>query len=153
MDIGKVLVYGALVLSLSACQTGSTGETVGTLGGAAGGALIGSQFGKGSGRLAMTAVGTLAGALAGRELAGYLEGTDRQEASWAENLAVSDNEPIHWRNPSGNRSGVVEPTRTYQDAQGRTCRDYLHTIYVDGRAETARGTACREIDGIWRVVS
>jgi surface antigen len=36
----------------------------------------------------------------------------------------------------------------YQDA-GRNCRSFTHTIYVDGRPETARGTACRNPDGTW----
>jgi surface antigen len=29
------------------------------------------------------------------------------------------------------------------------CRDYTHTIYIDGRPQTMRGTACRNPDGTW----
>jgi surface antigen len=33
---------------------------------------------------------------------------------------------------------------------GRNCRAYTETIYIDGRPQTARGTACRNPDGTWR---
>ncbi|HYD31263.1 MAG TPA: RT0821/Lpp0805 family surface protein [Azospirillaceae bacterium] len=152
MGIGRFLTCGALALTLAACQSGSTGETVGMLGGAAGGALIGSQFGKGGGQIAMTALGTLAGALAGRELGRYLDPDDQQRANRAESRALAANEPVRWGDASGGRYGVVEPVRSYQGSYGQTCRDYTHTIYIDGRAETARGTACRMADGSWQVV-
>jgi surface antigen len=42
----------------------------------------------------------------------------------------------------------VVPGPAYQDA-GRNCRSFSHTIYVDGRPQTARGTACRNPDGTW----
>src|SRR5450830_1607606 len=32
---------------------------------------------------------------------------------------------------------------------GRNCRSFSHTIYIDGRPQTARGTACRNPDGTW----
>jgi surface antigen len=131
----------------------STGETVGTLGGAAGGGLLGSQIGGGSGQLAATAVGTLVGALAGGKLGGYLQGNDQRTATQAEQSAVAQGEPIQWTNPETGNRGTIEPTRTYQDQSGQTCREYQHTVYVGGRAEQARGNACLQADGTWRIVS
>jgi surface antigen len=32
------------------------------------------------------------------------------------------------------------------------CRQFTHTIYIDGRPQTARGTACRNPDGTWQPV-
>jgi surface antigen len=153
MTIRKAALCAALALSLGACQGQTTGETVGSLGGAAGGALLGSQFGSGGGQLAATAIGTLAGALAGRQLGRYVEGNDQQYAANAEEQAVSQNQSITWNNSDTGRRGVVEPVRTYENQNGQTCREYTHTVYIGGRAESARGTACRDADGTWRLVS
>ncbi len=154
MSMRKMTVCAALALSLGACQTGmSTSETVGTLGGAAGGALIGSQFGGGSGKLATTALGTIVGAFAGRAIAQRLDGNSESRAAAAERDAVTRNQTITWNNPQGRSEGSVQPLRTYQNGSGQTCRDYTHTINVEGKRETARGTACRQSDGTWQLVS
>ena len=36
---------------------------------------------------------------------------------------------------------------------GRNCRAYTETIYIDGQPQTARGTACRNPDGTWTPLS
>ena len=41
--------------------------------------------------------------------------------------------------------------RNYE-TRGVRCRDYTHTIYIDGRPQTARATACRNPDGTWTPV-
>ncbi|HYI69777.1 MAG TPA: RT0821/Lpp0805 family surface protein [Skermanella sp.] len=148
-----IAALAALSLGLGACEGMSTGETLGALGGAAGGGLLGSQIGGGSGKLATTAVGTLVGALAGGKLGGYLQGNDQQTATQAEQSAVAEGEPIQWTNPETGNRGTIEPTRTYQDQSGQTCREYQHTVYIEGRAEKARGEACQQADGSWRIVS
>lgn len=156
MSIRRKAACALVALSVGACADqggGIGGETVGTVGGGAVGALIGSSFGQGAGRLLGTAVGTVAGALAGREIARRLSDEDGRRATGAEDRAVAGNEPSEWTNPETGRRGVVEPTRTYESSSGQTCRDYAHTVYVDGEAETARGTACRQADGNWRLVS
>src|SRR3954454_6281022 len=148
-----IAAFAALSLGLGACEGMNTGQTVGSLGGAAAGGLLGSQIGGGSGKLAATAGGTLVGALAGGKLGGYLQGNDRQTATQAEQTAVSQGEPIQWTNSETGNRGTIEPTRTYQDQTGQTCREYQHTVYVGGRAEQAHGNACRQPDGTWRIVS
>jgi len=153
MSMRRMTICAALALSLGACQTGSTSETIGTLGGGAGGALIGSQFGSGTGKLAATALGAVAGAFAGRAIAQRLDGASENRAMAAEQEAVAQNQTITWNNPQGNSRGSVQPLRTYQNSNGQTCRDYTHTINVEGKRETARGTACRQSDGTWQLVS
>jgi len=148
-----IAALAALSLGLGACEGMNTGQTAGALGGAAAGGLLGSQIGGGSGKLAATAAGTLLGALAGSKLGGYLEGNDQRTATQAEQTAVSQGEPIQWTNPETGNRGTIEPTRTYQDQTGQTCREYQHTVYVGGRAEQARGNACQQPDGTWRIVS
>ena len=56
-----------------------------------------------------------------------------------------------WKNPDSGNSGTFTPTRTYTATKGDTCREYESTIYVDGREETATGTACRQADGTWKI--
>ncbi|WP_348771546.1 RT0821/Lpp0805 family surface protein [Azospirillum sp. SYSU D00513] len=131
----------------------SGSETLGTLGGAGVGAVIGSQIGGGTGKLVAVGVGTLLGAFAGREIARRLDPADERQAAVAERNAIAQNQTIRWDNPQSGYTGTVEPVRSYQNANGQLCRDYTHTIVVDGRYETARGTACQGNDGNWRLMS
>ena len=39
----------------------------------------------------------------------------------------------------------------YKDVD-RSCRSFTHTIYLDGRPQTVRSTACRNPDGTWSSV-
>ncbi|WP_225889931.1 RT0821/Lpp0805 family surface protein [Indioceanicola profundi] len=148
-------VAAAAAMSLGACTQGQgpSNETLGTLGGAAGGAILGSQIGGGSGRTAATAIGAVLGALAGREIAQRMSSADQERAATAERTAVARNEAITWNNPDTGARGTIEPVRTYTNAEGNLCREYTHTVYIDGQPETARGTACRQDDGTWRLVA
>ena len=49
-------------------------------------------------------------------------------------------------------SGSVTPIRTYQSA-GTYCREYQQTVIIGGKQEQSYGTACRQPDGSWKVVS
>ncbi|MBP2303119.1 RT0821/Lpp0805 family surface protein [Azospirillum picis] len=145
-------------LPLGACQNTSLGnmnttETVGTLGGAVAGGLLGSRFGGGSGKLATTAIGTLLGAYAGQQLTRHFTSADQNRASDAEERAVSSNQTITWNNPQSGNSGTIQPQRTYQGSSGQTCRDYTHSVVIDGSTQAARGTACQQPDGTWKLIS
>ena len=67
---------------------------------------------------------------------------------WTRSNAASPGAPVSWRNPDSGRYGTVVPGPAYME-NGRNCRSYTHTIYIDGRPQTARGTACRNPDGTW----
>ncbi|AWU93462.1 RT0821/Lpp0805 family surface protein [Azospirillum ramasamyi] len=147
-------------LSLAACQNAQGGiagmsgtETLGTLGGAVAGGLLGSRFGGGAGKLATTAIGTLLGAYAGQQLASRFSPSDQNRASDAEERAVANNQTITWNNPQSGNRGTIQPVRTYQGSGGQTCRDYNHTVVIDGQTQVARGSACRQADGSWRLMS
>jgi surface antigen len=89
----------------------------------------------------------------GNGLGANLDEPDRQRAFAAEMQALEQGEPgepVGWRGTSG-RYGTVVPGAHY-DTRGVRCRDYSHTIYVDGRPQTARATACRNPDGTWSPV-
>jgi surface antigen len=131
-------------------------ENTGTLVGALGGALIGSQFG---GSAASHVAGGLAGAaiggLVGNRIGAAMDDEDRQRAYAAQMQALEtgpSGAPVSWRNPDSGRHGTIVPGPAYlQD--GLNCRQFSHTIYIDGRPQTARGTACRNPDGTWNPVS
>ena len=80
-----------------------------------------------------------------------LDETDRQRAYAAEIDALERGEPglpTGWRGENASRHGTVVPGAAYE-AHGTRCRDYTHTIFIDGKPQTARATACRGPDGHW----
>lgn len=55
------------------------------------------------------------------------------------------------RNADGGTDGAIIPSPAFQDAAGQTCREFQQTITVNGQAQQAFGTACRQPDGSWRL--
>jgi len=144
-------------LVLGGCAQDGYGpkETGGALLGGVGGALLGSRFGKGSGALVTTAIGALGGAFLGSSIGRSMDKTDRLYAERSASQAFEtypSGRSAEWRNPDTGNYGTVTPTRTYEQS-GRYCREYETTINVGGRAERGYGTACRQPDGTWQVVS
>ena len=60
-------------------------------------------------------------------------------------------ETIAWR--EGNATGYVVATREGTSSSGRYCREFQHEISVGGKREQGYGTACRQPDGSWEVIS
>ena len=152
----RYLAIGLISLTLVACQQGGQKQTLGTLLGAVGGAVVGSQVGKGRGQLVAVAAGSLLGAYAGSEIGKSLDNADRiamQQTTQRSLEATPSGSAASWRNPDSGNSGTVTPQPSYQNAAGQYCREYEQTITVDGRTETAYGTACRQADGSWKIVN
>lgn len=154
--IGILVV--ALPLAFGACENlGEYGsrETIGTLGGAAVGAAVGSQIGSGTGTILATGAGALLGGFLGREIAQRLEPSDqsRAESAFTEASEAPVGETVSWRNPDTGNRGTVTPVDETRTEDGRLCREYETTIYVEGQYEEATGTACRRSDGTWEMVS
>ena len=147
-------VLAAFVL-VGCAQNAGNKQTFGTLGGAIAGGLLGSQFGSGSGQLVATGIGTLLGAYAGSEIGASL---DRADQAYAQQAAQSSLESsttgtaTTWQNPDSGNYGTITPTNTYPRGNSY-CRDFTQTIYVEGRSETATGTACRNPDGSWSIAN
>jgi surface antigen len=159
MSVSKFAVVAALGLAMAGCAgspDGSTGpkENTGTLVGAGTGALIGGAIGSGGGvgsTVAGVAIGAGLGALIGNRIGASLDDEDKRRAYDAQMDALErgpSGAPVSWKNPDSGRYGSIVPGPAYANA-GRNCRSYTHTIYVDGRPETSRGTACRNGDGTW----
>jgi surface antigen len=164
MHAAKIMTATLAASMLAACAGDPYGpgpgprENTGTLLGAGTGALLGAAVaGGGTGsRLAGAAVGGLLGGLIGNRIGAALDDEDRRRAYAAQMQALEggpSGAPVAWRNPDSGRYGSVVPGPAYQDAQFGQCRQYTHTIYMDGRPQTARGAACRNPDGTWTPVS
>lgn len=131
-------------------------QNTGALTGAIAGGVLGSAItGGGTGsRVAGGIAGAVIGGVLGSAIGAALDDDDRQRAYDAQMQALEQGQsgaPVSWRNPDSGRYGNVVPGPAYQQA-GATCRQYTHTIYINGRPQTARGTACRNPDGSWQPV-
>lgn len=138
------------------CSDWSGGAVLGTLGGAALGGFIGSQFGSGGGKLALTGAGVLVGGLVGNQVGKALTCRDRQQVQNTTQQTLESQQSgttIAWNNPDSGNSGTVTPVKTYQQADGRYCREFQQSITVGGQVENGHGTACRQDDGTWEIQS
>jgi len=146
-------------LALSGCSGMSENETAGTILGGVAGAVVGNTFGKGSGKTAATALGAVIGATVGRNIGSSLDETSRRQAGAAAHEALDTaavGESITWANPDntgGPAEGAATVTRQGADSEGRTCREFQQTVLIGGREEQSYGTACRDDNGDWKIVS
>jgi surface antigen len=134
---------------------GPTKADTGLAVGAIAGGILGNQVGKGSGRVLATVAGAVVGGIVGSEIGRALDRQDQMLAQEAEYEAFEYGTPgerRRWRNPKSGRYGEVIPGERYRRGTA-DCRDYTHTIYIDGRPQSLRGTACRNPDGTWHNVS
>ncbi len=122
------------------------------IGGALIGGLLGSRFGGGEGKLWTTGAGVLLGAMVGRHVGANLNRNDQRYLGNASYNSFETGDRTDWRNPDNGNYGYIEPVRGYQ-SNGRYCREFQQTIYIDGRAQDGYGTACRQSDGSWEIVS
>lgn len=147
----RIIIFAsaiALALGTTACTNEQTGQVVGgILGGVAG-----NQVGSGSGRTVATVAGAIAGTFIGGAVGRSMDDTDRLKAHRSLEYNRT-NETTYWSNPDSGNEYSMTPTRTWQNDTGQYCREYTSDVVVGGRRETAYGTACRQPDGSWKVVS
>jgi len=147
-----------IVVSAAVAACGPNGPTKSDTGlavGAVAGGILGNQVGSGTGKVLATVAGAVVGGIVGSEIGRSLDQQDRMLAQQAEYDALergTSGVPRRWSNSSNGRYGEVVPSRPYRRGP-EDCRDFTHTIYVDGRPQTMRGTACRNPDGTWRNVA
>jgi surface antigen len=152
------LLIIAMLLPAWGCATNPYNEpqfskrAVVTILGAGAGALLGAQFGSGRGQLATVALGTALGGATAYWLSEGMDQADRQVVNYAlENS--NDGQQLPWKNNQTGREYAVIPTRTYQQPTGQYCREFTTQINVGGNRESGYGTACRQPDGAWKIVS
>lgn len=151
--LGTIVAMMLVGFLLMGCEPVGTKTTIGGLGGAAAGGLLGAALG-GSGT--GIAAGTILGGLIGGAIGNRLDAADQEKANVAAARALESvpaGQSVAWRNPDSGNAGAVTPMRTYQTANGQYCREYTQTINVGGEKHQSYGTACRQADGTWRIVS
>ncbi|KQV32627.1 hypothetical protein ASC97_03415 [Rhizobium sp. Root1203] len=133
----KGMIVSSLLaaVALSGCQTTKGGASAGL-------------FGTGKPSASVSIIADLQGGIVGR--AGVtLSDSDRQRALEAEYRALEGaavGQPVVW---SGrNVSGKVVAAAPYQ-VGSQNCRQYTHTLTVEGKDTVARGSACRNDNGSW----
>lgn len=155
MSPARVVAVTVLAALVAACANDlsspkqDSGAVTGAVSGGAAGALL---AGGGSGnRVAGAAIGAVAGGLVGSAIGASLDEGDRQRAYAAEMQALESGAPgapIGWRSEHTAYRGTVVAGPYYYSG-GMRCRSYTHTVYIDGRPQAVRGTACRNPDGSW----
>lgn len=153
--VGLISVLVALTLAGCAADTGSTSQR--QVDGMSLGSITSSLFSTASNSPNNGITGSVGAPPSGGILNGpvgaSLDDRDRARAAAAEKQALEHGEPgepVGWRGAKG-RHGTVVPGADYE-IRGTRCRDYSHSIYIDGRPQTARTTACRGADGTWSPV-
>lgn len=147
-----LICIAVLVPATGACTGPSAHQDSGMIMGGVAGGLVGNQIGKGRGNVLATVAGAVVGGVIGSEVGRKLDQRDRELAQEAEFDALErGNSGVgrQWRNPDNGRYGEIVPSKPYKRG-GNDCRDYTHTIYIDGRPQQMRGTACRNPDGTWQ---
>jgi surface antigen len=159
MSPSKFLVAALVAGTVAGCANDpyspkqDSGAVAGAIAGGALGALLGGR-GTGS-RVAGAAIGAVAGGLIGSSIGASMDEQDRQRAYAAEMQALEQGAPgapVSWRSDRTAYYGTVVPG-PYYESRGMRCRAYTHTVYIDGRPQAVRGTACRQPDGTWLAVS
>jgi len=93
-------------------------------------------------------IAALEGGIVGRTEV-KLSDNDQRRALEAEYRALETaplGMPVVWT--GSNASGEVVAAAPYQ-VGSQNCRQYRHTVTVDGKPTQARGAACRNDDGTW----
>jgi surface antigen len=140
-------------LMLTGCAQTGPKQGLGAFGGAIAGGVIGSAVGNGS--AGAVAGGAVLGAFLGGALGAQLDAADQRAAQEASYRALETGQtgtPVSWRNANSGHYGEVTPGPSYR-VNAYNCRDYTQTIYIDGRPQMARGTACKQPDGTWKPVA
>ncbi len=96
-------------------------------------------------------ISELHGGIIGKKIGAELSSSNRKLALAAEYRALEETpggKPVTWQSPGGNVSGSVVAAAPYQ-VGSQNCRQYTHTVTIDGKTQEARGAACRNADGSW----
>lgn len=118
------------------------------------GGTINSQLTAGSNpKLAQSGTGTMVGAFIGKEA--KIQPADQPLAETAAKRAYAApvGERMTWNNPQTGNSGTITSTREGYNSTGTYCREYQQTVTTGRQTELIYGTACKQADGTWKIVT
>lgn len=139
---GRAALVAALVVTLAGCTTGAGGGSTS--------ALVGGFAPSEPAQTPRAIAAAMGGGLLGGS-ASQLGDRDRQLALEAEYRALEygrSGEAIAWQGDNSATSGQVTALQPYR-VGSQDCRQYSHTVRVDGQTQTVQGAACRNADGSW----
>ncbi len=149
---GKVYSSGFLLLAvslmlLSGC---ASQQQTGTIIGGITGALIGSAIGDGSGQNVAIAAGAIAGGLIGSTVGQRFDDQDQGRIAYS----MQRNQRSSWTSSTtGHRLTVVPSSTLAPSSSKQQCREFTVDTEIGKRTESAYGTACRQADGSWKIVT
>jgi len=135
-------IAGALLLMAMVSACSKTGDGPVAIEG-----MGGSRYVQDNAPIAGVAGGGLVGRLAQDGL-GRSEQVLALEAEYRTLESTPGGQKVTWRGRDESTHGEVVAAQPYR-VGSQDCRQYAHTVSVDGRELTARGTACRNPDGSW----
>ena len=124
--------------------------------GAISGGVIGHQVGRGSGRGLATFAGTILGSVIGSQIGRDLDDAERLKLASATQYALENQRSgtrTIWDNPDRRVCGVVVPKPAFKNEINQYCREFHQSIVIDGKEQSAYGTACRQPDGQWKIAN
>jgi surface antigen len=149
----RPIILAVLALALASCAE-EPGPKTGA--GIATGALAGGLIGAATGRRPGSVIaGAVIGGIVGGSIGNALDAEDRRRAYMAEMQALEyggPGAPVSWRGEHG-AYGTIVAGPAYPQGGYERCREYTHTIYIQGQPQNARGVACRNPDGTWTPIS
>jgi surface antigen len=153
-------VSGILLIIFIATLVGCANSNIekqaaGAVIGGIGGRLIAYKIGRGRGKVIAIIAGTVLGALVGGSIGKQLDERDKMLMSRTTQNVLEhapSGQPSKWRNPDSGNSGRIVPWPAYRNGNGHYCREFKQSVIIGGRIKMAYGTACRQLDGAWRIV-
>ena len=127
-------------------------KEVGLIVGGITGGLIGSKLTSRDDRAAGIIGGAILGAIVGSAIGKSMDKADHHCVGQTLEHAP-DNQAVAWSDPDRGAEYRVTPRQTYQASDGGYCREYQTVSTVNGRSQETYGTACRQEDGAWKMVS
>ncbi len=138
----------SLTLLLSSCADGPNKAGMGAAGGAAGGALLGQAIG---GNTEATLIGAAVGTMFGYIVGNEMDKADRAQLNRTYEQGASG-QTSAWKNPDTGNQYKVTPQAAYDNpSTNQPCRKAEVQTIIDGKAETAYTTACRDRNGQWKL--
>ncbi|MCR4269215.1 hypothetical protein [Nitratireductor sp. ZSWI3] len=99
-------------------------------------------------------IGIEGGGLINGELGSSLTRQQRRLAIEAEYRALESTpagQDVVWRDGGSGRGGTVRAAQPYR-VGSQDCRQYVHSVEINGVPREARGTACRNDNGSWTLL-
>lgn len=65
--------------------------------------------------------------------------------------SIGDGSTYVWHRHHGKLSGIVQPTQSFKDAEGKICRHFIVTFSSGSYSKRTETVACRTANGIWQL--